>query len=342
MLRIFVRSVRVRQARPCQPQKRTIFGWGSSKETPPAQAPPPKPPQTPPAAKPGSQSAVGGSGAVKEPTSKVINNKPTIPGVKHIVAVASGKGGVGKSTVAVNLAMALMQHDLRVGLLDADIYGPSIPLMLNLEGIKPQVNENKMLVPLQNFGVKCMSMGFLVPADAPTIWRGPMVMGAIDQMLRQVEWGDLDIMVVDLPPGTGDAQLTLTQRAPLSGAVIVSTPQDVALIDTRRGLNMFKTVNVPILGVVENMSYFECPCGQQFDIFGRGGAKKTAEKMGADFLGEIPIVKEIREYSDQGKPITVALPDSSTAKSYRSIAQQVIQKLESQKNQAAGPTIIME
>ena len=249
-----------------------------------------------------------------------------VPGVRSIVAVASGKGGVGKSTTAINLALALSQKGLRVGLLDSDIYGPSIPRMLGVSG-QPFSPDGKTLEPMENYGIKCMSMGFIVAEDTPMIWRGPMVMSAIEQMLRDVEWGDLDIMVVDLPPGTGDAQLTMAQRVPLTGAVIVSTPQDIALLDARKGINMFRKVDVPVLGIIENMSYFVCPhCGERSEIFSHGGARREAAKLGAEFLGEIPLDIEIRVTSDEGRPIVVSNPDSPHSRIYREIADKVWEK----------------
>jgi ATP-binding protein involved in chromosome partitioning len=267
--------------------------------------------------------------------------KPGIPGVHAIVAVASGKGGVGKSTTAVNLALALKTLGLRVGLLDADIYGPSQPRMMGISG-RPSSPDGRRLLPMVNYDVKVMSMGFMVPEDTPMIWRGPMVMSAINQMLRDVEWGDLDILVVDLPPGTGDAQLTMAQQVPLSGAVIVSTPQDIALIDARKGLNMFRKVDVPVLGIIENMSYFLCPhCGEQSDIFSHGGARREAEKLGVDFLGELPLDMAIRETSDGGHPIVIAAPDSGPAKTYRAIAEQVWQKVQGAPTKAA-PRIVIQ
>lgn len=249
-----------------------------------------------------------------------------VPGVRSIVAVASGKGGVGKSTTAINLALALSQKGLRVGLLDSDIYGPSIPRMLGVSG-QPFSPDGKTLEPMENYGIKCMSMGFIVAEDTPMIWRGPMVMSAIEQMLRDVEWGDLDIMVVDLPPGTGDAQLTMAQRVPLTGAVIVSTPQDIALLDARKGINMFRKVDVPVLGIIENMSYFVCPhCGERSEIFSHGGARREAAKLGAEFLGEVPLDIEIRVTSDEGRPIVVSNPDSPHSRIYREIADKVWEK----------------
>jgi ATP-binding protein involved in chromosome partitioning len=276
-----------------------------------------------------------------EPQGRVQQAKPAVPGVRAIVAVASGKGGVGKSTTAVNLALALKSLGLSVGLLDADIYGPSQPRMMGIKG-RPSSPDGKRLLPLENYGIKVMSMGFMVPEETPMIWRGPMVMSAINQMLRDVEWGELDILVVDLPPGTGDAQLTMAQQVPLSGAVIVSTPQDIALLDARKGLNMFRKVDVPVLGIVENMSYFLCPhCGERSDIFSHGGARREAEKLGVDFLGEIPLDMAIRETSDGGHPIVVSDPASAHAKTYRAIAEQVWQKVAAEPRKAP-PRIVVQ
>ena len=253
--------------------------------------------------------------------------KPLVPGVRHIVAVASGKGGVGKSTVAVNLALGAAALGLKVGLLDADIYGPSVPRMLGITG-RPETVGGKRLVPMRNHGIVAMSMGFLVPEDSPMIWRGPMVMQAVQQLLRDVECGELDILFVDLPPGTGDAQLTLAQQVPLAGAVIVSTPQDIALLDARRGLGMFAKVDVPILGIIENMSYFSCPhCGQRTDIFSHGGARLEAERLGIEFLGEVPLDPIIRETSDSGHPISITDPESPHARAFRRIAGRIAEKL---------------
>lgn len=263
------------------------------------------------------------------------------PDVKWIVAVASGKGGVGKSTTTANLALALAGMGLDVGLLDADIYGPSMPRMLGIKG-KPQPLPDKRIAPMENYGIKAMSIGFLVDEETPMIWRGPMVMGALEQMLRDVDWGPLDILVVDMPPGTGDAQLTMAQRVPLAGAVIVSTPQDIALLDARKGLNMFRKVDVPVLGIVENMSTFICPnCGHQTDIFGHGGARAEAERLGCDFLGEIPLHMSIRETSDSGKPIVIDQPDGPYAAAYQAIADAVLAKLTGEPARAA-PQIIVE
>jgi ATP-binding protein involved in chromosome partitioning len=249
------------------------------------------------------------------------------PGVRAIVAVASGKGGVGKSTVAANLALALKANGLSVGVLDADIYGPSMPRMLGISG-RPQMADAKILRPMENHGVKCMSIGFLVPEDTAMIWRGPMVMGALQQMLRDVAWGELDIMIVDMPPGTGDAQLTMAQQVALAGAVIVSTPQDIALIDARRGLSMFNKVNVPVLGIIENMSYFLCPhCGERSEVFGHGGARREAARLSTEFLGEVPLDLAIRETSDNGCPITATQPDSPYARTFRDIAARIWEKV---------------
>ena len=271
-------------------------------------------------------------------------DKPLVPGVRSIVAVASGKGGVGKSTTAVNLALGLKRLGLAVGLLDADIYGPSQPRMMGISG-RPTSADGKILTPMENYGVKCMSMGFLVPEDTPTIWRGPMVMGALQQMLRDVAWGELDVLVVDLPPGTGDAQLTMAQQVPLAGAVIVSTPQDIALLDARKGLNMFRRVDVPVLGIIENMSYFVCPhCQGRSDIFSHGGARREADKLGMEFLGEIPLDMAIRETSDSGRPIVVSQPDSPHAGSYMAIAARVWEKVQASIGGSArqAPRIVVQ
>jgi ATP-binding protein involved in chromosome partitioning len=254
--------------------------------------------------------------------------KPEVPGVKHIIAVASGKGGVGKSTTAINLAIGLLQRGLKVGILDADIYGPSMPRLLGLSG-KPRTVDGKRMIPMEAWGLKAMSMGFLVEEETPMIWRGPMVMSALTQMLREVEWGVLDVLVVDMPPGTGDAQLTMAQQVPLSGAVIVSTPQDLALIDARRGVAMFRKVNIPILGIVENMSYFIAPdTGKRYDIFGHGGARAEATRIGVPFLGEIPLDMMIRVNSDAGTPVAIAEPGSPHAAAYAAMAGQVAAQLE--------------
>jgi len=265
-----------------------------------------------------------------------------VPGVANIIAVASGKGGVGKSTVAVNFALALKEQGLRVGILDADIYGPSMPRLLGLKGEPQQVADK--LAPMEAYGVKAMSMGFLVDEETPMIWRGPMVMSALSQMLKDVAWGELDVLVVDMPPGTGDAQLTMAQQVPLAGAVIVSTPQDLALIDARKGLNMFRKVNVPVLGLVENMSAFVCPhCGERSDIFGHGGAKAEAARLGVPFLGEVPLLSAIRETSDSGRPVVATAPISPAAEAFREIAARAVAALEQNKGQVrAAPSIVME
>ncbi len=253
--------------------------------------------------------------------------KAGVPGVEAIVAVASGKGGVGKSTTAVNLALALHQNGLRVGILDADVYGPSLPRLLKLTG-RPQPLTGRLIAPMEAYGLKAMSMGLLVDEEAPMIWRGPMVVSALTQLLREVAWGDLDILIVDMPPGTGDAQLTMAQQVPLAGAVIVSTPQDLALIDARKGLAMFQKVDVPVLGIVENMSYFICPhCGERSELFGHGGARHEAERLDVPFLGEVPLDIAIRTTSDAGTPIVAAEPKGKSAAIYRAIAARVQEQL---------------
>ena len=267
-----------------------------------------------------------------------------VPGIKHLIAVSSGKGGVGKSTTAVNLALALKSLGLKVAVLDADVYGPSIPKLFGLSG-KPEPSDatGKKMKPMTRYGVEVMSIGFLVPEDTPMIWRGPMVMSALTQLLRETEWGEADVMVIDMPPGTGDVQLTLAQQTPLSGAVIVSTPQDLALIDARKGLNMFRKVNVPVIGIVENMSYFVCTkCGERHEIFGHGGAKEEAARIGAPFLGEIPLDKEVRLRSDSGEPIVATQPDSLHTALYRDVARQVWASLEGGKLARPAPRIILD
>ncbi len=267
-----------------------------------------------------------------------------LPEVRAIVAVASGKGGVGKSTTAVNLAVALGLRGHRTGLLDADIYGPSMGRMLGISG-GPRSSDGVKLDPMLKFGIRAMSMAFLVEEETPIVWRGPMVQSALEQMMRDVAWGPLDILVVDMPPGTGDTQLTMAQRVPLAGAVIVSTPQDIALIDARKGLNMFRKVDVPVLGLIENMSYFTCPnCGHRTEIFGHGGAKREAERLGMDFLGDIPLDVAIRETSDGGTPIVVHDPDGEHARAYLRIADRVWSKVEESLVQraAAMPRIVIQ
>lgn len=262
--------------------------------------------------------------------------------IKHIIAVASGKGGVGKSTTAVNLALGFQQNGLSVGVLDADIYGPSMPRLLSIQS-KPELIGDNLLAPIQKYGLNVMSIGFLVEEETPMIWRGPMVISALTQMLKDVAWGELDILVVDMPPGTGDAQLTMAQQVPLSGAVIVSTPQDLALIDARKGLNMFKRVNVPVLGIIENMSYFLCPnCGHRSDIFSHGGARHEAERLGVPFLGALPLHMSIRETSDAGCPIVVSDPSSMTAKVYKNIAEALWKELSGEIAARQAPRIVIE
>ena len=275
------------------------------------------------------------------PRATAARSGTAIPGVKQIIAVASGKGGVGKSTTAANLALGLQALGLKVGVLDADIYGPSMPRLFGLSG-KPEVLEGRIMKPHEAFGLKIMSIGFLVEEETPMIWRGPMVMSAITQMLREVAWGELDVLVVDMPPGTGDAQLTMAQAVPLSGAVIVSTPQDLALLDARRGIAMFKRVDVPILGLIENMSYFVCPhCGTRSDIFAHGGARHEAERLHVPFLGEVPLEMAIRETSDSGKPLVATAPQSPHAHAYMRIAEQVRAAL-GQGTLRAAPRIVIE
>ena len=295
-----------------------------------ARGAPPRP-QPSPAARPRPGASPGGP-AAPAPAG--------IPGVAAIIAVASGKGGVGKSTTAVNLALALRELGLKVGILDADIYGPSMPKLLAIRE-RPQAIGGNRLRPIERFGMSVMSIGVLIEEETPMIWRGPMVMSALTQMLREVEWGALDVMVVDMPPGTGDAQLTMAQQVPLKGAVIVSTPQDLALIDARRGIAMFRRVNVPVLGIVENMSTFVCPqCGTRSDIFGHGGARREAERLGVPFLGEVPLDIAIREKSDSGSPVVATAPDGPHAKYYRDIAMRVRDGLAASSRPA--PKIVIE
>jgi ATP-binding protein involved in chromosome partitioning len=269
--------------------------------------------------------------AAAGPTTRGAQGGISVPGVEAIIAVASGKGGVGKSTTAVNLALGLRDLGLKVGILDADIYGPSLPRLLAIRE-RPQTAGGTRLKPIMRHQLTAMSIGFLIDEETPMIWRGPMVISALTQMLREVDWGRLDVMVVDMPPGTGDAQLTMAQQVPLKGAVIVSTPQDLALIDARRGIAMFRRVNVPVLGIVENMSYFLCPqCGTRSDIFSHGGARHEAERLGVPFLGEVPLHMDIREKSDSGLPVVATAPDGPLAAIYRDIAVKV-------RDQLLGPT----
>jgi ATP-binding protein involved in chromosome partitioning len=269
------------------------------------------------------------------------NVKAGVPGVGAIIAVASGKGGVGKSTTAVNFALGLKANGLRVGILDADIYGPSVPRLLKLSG-RPEQIDGRLIKPMENYGLKAMSMGFLVDEETAMIWRGPMVQSALLQMLREVAWGDLDVLVVDMPPGTGDAQLTMAQQVPLAGAVIVSTPQDLALIDARKAVTMFRKVEVPLFGIVENMSYFLAPdTGKRYDIFGHGGARAEADRIGVPFLGEVPLTMDIRERSDLGDPIVHADPEHEISKIYKDIAAQVWAQL-SQGARRKAPAIVFE
>ena len=251
-----------------------------------------------------------------------------LPGVRHIIAVASGKGGVGKSTIACNLAVGLTRLGLKVGVLDADLFGPSMPRLFGINAKPGLAPDGKRLIPIESFGVRVMSIGFLIEEGAPVVWRGPMVVSALNQLLREVAWGELDALIVDMPPGTGDVQLTMAQNVPLAGAVIVSTPQDLALIDARRGIAMFNKVEVPILGIVENMSYFVCPhCGGRTDVFSHGGARKEAEKLGVPFLGEAPLDLAIRANSDDGRPVAAAMPESAQANAFLDIARRVADTL---------------
>ncbi len=290
------------------------------------------------------QAAAPGPNPMGQPVGSPGSGTGAVPGIKHIVAVASGKGGVGKSTTAVNIALGLKELGLKVGVLDADVYGPSLPRLMGLTG-EPTPTAGEDLHPMEGHGLKVMSMGFLVDEAQPMIWRGPMVMSALTQLLRNVAWGEIDVLIVDMPPGTGDAQLTMAQQVPLAGAVIVSTPQDLALIDARKGLNMFKQVSVPVLGIVENMSYFLCPsCGERSEIFGHGGAEAEAEKLGLPFLGAVPLHMDIRSQSDAGAPVVAASPDSEHSKIYKDIAAKVWSAIEetSAAAEEAAPKIVIE
>ncbi|MBB3563100.1 ATP-binding protein involved in chromosome partitioning [Rhizobium sp. BK512] len=290
-----------------------------------------------PAARPAAQADHSHSHAPQPPRTAKIG----VPGIGAIIAVASGKGGVGKSTTAVNLALGLQANGLRVGILDADIYGPSMPRLLKISGRPTQI-DGRIINPMENYGLKVMSMGFLVDEETAMIWRGPMVQSALLQMLREVAWGELDVLVVDMPPGTGDAQLTMAQQVPLAGAVIVSTPQDLALIDARKGLNMFRKVEVPVLGIVENMSYFVAPdTGTRYDIFGHGGARREAERIGVPFLGEVPLTMNIRETSDAGTPLVASDPNGIVAGIYRAIAAKVWEQV-GEKPLREAPAIVFE
>ena len=268
--------------------------------------------------------------------------KQLLPQVGAILAVASGKGGVGKSTTAANIAASFRRMGLRTAMLDADIYGPSLPTMMGITG-RPSSPDGKIIIPMEAHGITCMSIGFLVPQDTAMIWRGPMVMSALQQMMSDVQWGPQDVLVVDMPPGTGDAQLTMAQQVPIAGAIIVSTPQDLSLIDAKKGLNMFQKVEVPVLGMIENMSYYLCPhCGEQSDIFSHGGAKETASHIGVDFLGEIPLQIAIREGADNGIPVVVSDPEGPHSKAYQLIAEKVWQKITKADQPVGSPEIIFE
>ena len=263
-----------------------------------------------------------------------------LPGVRDIIAVASTKGGVGKSTVAINLALAISRLGQRVGLLDADVYGPSLPIMVGLSE-RPRAADDKHILPLDKYGLRLMSIGFFLDDNSPVIWRGPLVMGLVRQFLKDVEWGKLDQLVIDLPPGTGDAQLTLVQQVPLAGGIVVTTPQEVATLDTQRGIAMFQQVNTPVLGIIENMSYYECPkCGKREELFGSGGGRRLARCFDVPLLGQIPLVQEVRSSGDSGKPIVIEQPDSPVSKLFIEIAGKVMEAVEVERRGAAPPTII--
>jgi ATP-binding protein involved in chromosome partitioning len=304
----------------------TLTSDSSGKAQPPEGRPTPAPVRLAPSAAQASAVPPPMQGRAP-PRQQTPGTKAPVPGVGAIIAVASGKGGVGKSTTSVNIALGLQASGLKVGILDADIYGPSMPRLLNISA-RAQSGGDRILIPLEGHGLKVMSMGFMVDEETATVWRGPMIMQALTQMLREVAWGELDVLIVDMPPGTGDAQLTMAQNVPLAGAVIVSTPQDLALIDARKGLNMFRKVDVPILGIIENMSYFACPdCDARHAVFGHGGARAEADRIGVPFLGEVPLVMEIREKSDSGNPIVVSDPDSAQSRIYREIADRIWTRL---------------
>ena len=274
----------------------------------------------------------------EQPQRRMARGPAGVPGVAHVIAVASGKGGVGKSTVAANLALALVRLGHRVGLMDCDVYGPSIPLMLGLRG-RPESTEDKRIIPLEAFGLKVISLGLFIEDQTPVIWRGPMINKLLTQFLREVDWGELDFLVLDLPPGTGDAQLTITQQVPLTGGVIVTTPQDVALLDVKRGVTMFQQVNAPVLGVIENMSYHICSgCGARAELFGHGGGARMAAQSGIPFLGEIPLVRQLRESMDAGEPVVVAAPESAEAQAFLQIGRRVMAELE-QRTETRLPTV---
>jgi len=293
--------------------------------------------------------AAGAVGVSVKVSSKVVSHAvqrgvKLVPGIKNIIAVASGKGGVGKSTTAVNLALALAAEGASVGMLDADIYGPSQPMMLGIAG-RPESKDGKHLEPMEGHGLQAISIGFLIDIDTPMVWRGPMVTQALEQLLKDTRWRDLDYLVVDLPPGTGDIQLTLAQKVPVTGAVIVTTPQDIALIDARKGLKMFEKVGIPILGVVENMSFHICPkCGHESHIFGSGGAEKMSRDYGTELLGQLPLDEAIRSQADSGKPTVVSDPDGSVAEIYRRIARRCAVKIaESQRDMTSKfPNIVVQ
>jgi ATP-binding protein involved in chromosome partitioning len=289
-------------------------------------------------AAPAPSRSAGGAGPNQ---SGAVDELGPLPGIRDIIAVASTKGGVGKSTVAANLALALQRLNRRVGLLDADVYGPSVPIMFGASG-RLHPSENGRITPLERYGLKLMSVGFFLDDHSPVIWRGPMVMGLVRQFLRDVEWGELDVLLVDLPPGTGDAQLTLVQQVPLAGGVVVTTPQDVATLDVQRGIAMFRQVHTPILGVVENMSYYQCPkCGKREDLFGSGGGEHLATRFGVPLLGQVPLLAEVRSGGDTGKPIVADRPDHPVSQVFADMARKVLEAVEAERLGAAPPTIVV-